>query len=54
MRKKLVSFQKHVLKLRKQHEYLLRQTGNTGQAFAFFDTLESTRVKFCQRTKGAD
>jgi hypothetical protein len=25
---KLVSFQKYILKLRKQHEYLLGQTGN--------------------------
>jgi hypothetical protein len=41
---KMVSFQKYVLKLRKQHGYLLRQTGNADQTPVFFDMLESTTV----------
>jgi hypothetical protein len=41
---KLVSFQKYVLKLRKQHEYLLVKIGNADQTLVFFDMLESTAV----------
>jgi hypothetical protein len=41
---KLVSFHKYVLKLRKQHEYLLGQIGNDNQTPVFFDMPESTTV----------
>jgi hypothetical protein len=41
---KLVSFQKYVLKLRKQHEYLLGQRGNADQTLVCFDMPESTTV----------
>jgi hypothetical protein len=41
---KLVSFQKYVLTLRKQHQYLLEQIGNADQTSVFFDMLESTTV----------
>jgi hypothetical protein len=35
-KEKLVSFQKYVQKLRKQHEYLLRQIGNADQTPVIF------------------
>jgi hypothetical protein len=41
---KPVIFQKFVLKLRKQHEYLLGQIGNADQTPVFFNMLESTTV----------
>jgi hypothetical protein len=43
-KEKLVSFQKYVLKLRKQHVYLLGQIGNADQTPVFFDMPESTTV----------
>jgi hypothetical protein len=42
-RKKLVSFQKYILKLRKQQEYLLGKAIMT-RPMVFFDTPESTMV----------
>jgi hypothetical protein len=41
---KLVSFQKYVLKLRKQHEYQSGQTGNVDQTLVFCDVLKSVTV----------
>jgi hypothetical protein len=43
---KLVTFQKHVLKLRKQYEYRLGQTGNADQNSVYFDMPECTTVNF--------
>jgi hypothetical protein len=43
-KEKLVSFQKYVLKLRKQHEYLLGQIGSSDQTMIFFDMPETTTV----------
>jgi hypothetical protein len=57
---KLVSFQKYVLKLRKQHEYLLGQIRNADQTQVFFYMPESTTVNFAGermvqiRTTGAE
>jgi hypothetical protein len=41
---KLVSFQKYVLKLRNQHEYLFGHIGNADQIVVFSDMTESTTV----------
>jgi uncharacterized phage-like protein YoqJ len=50
---KLVTFQKYVLKLRKQHEYLFGQIGNADQTLVFFDIPKSTTVN-CRRMNDAD
>jgi hypothetical protein len=39
-----LSFQKYVLKLRKQHEYLLGQIGNADQTTLFFDKPEQVTL----------
>jgi hypothetical protein len=41
---KVVSLQKHVLKLRRRHEYLLEQTGNTDQTAVLLNTPEPTAL----------
>lgn len=41
---KLVTFYKCVLKLWRQHEYLLGQVGNAVQTLVFFGVLESMTV----------
>lgn len=41
---KLVSFQKYSLKLKKQHQYLLGQTGNADQTSDFFDMMGFTTL----------
>jgi hypothetical protein len=43
-KERLINFQKCLVKLRKQHEYLLGQTGIADQAHVFFDKRESTTV----------
>jgi hypothetical protein len=46
---KLATFYKCVLKLRRQHEYLLGQVGNAVQTLVFFDVLESMTVTLLAR-----
>jgi hypothetical protein len=43
-KEKLVTFQKYILQLRKQNEYLLGLTGNAAQTPVIFYILESPRV----------
>jgi hypothetical protein len=41
---KLIAYQRHIINLRRKHDYLLGQMGNAGETPVFFDTPTNTTV----------